>query len=161
MIYATPTKEHEWLRRLVGEWTYEYQDPTDCDGEPIRSTGSESVRLLGGAWLILESLGTTHTGAESRTMMTLGFDPGRGRYVGTFVTSQMTYLWVYDGVLSDDGTRLELTCEGPSFHEEGTMTTYVDTVEFVSPDERLFLSRVRKPDGAWEEIMRLVYHRVA
>jgi hypothetical protein len=38
-----PQKEHEWLQRLVGEWTYE----SDCSMEPGKPPekfeGSESV----------------------------------------------------------------------------------------------------------------------
>ena len=38
-------------------------------------------------------------GGTATTMMTLGDDPQKKRFVGTWVGSMMTYLSVYDGEL--------------------------------------------------------------
>ncbi len=55
-------------------------------------------------------------GGMATTTMTLGFDPDRGHFTGTFVGSMMTHLWLHQGtpdpdrgvltsrVLSEDGT---------------------------------------------------------
>lgn len=40
-------KEHEWLQRLVGEWTFEHECSMGPDQPPMKSTGMESVRSLG------------------------------------------------------------------------------------------------------------------
>ncbi len=44
---AEPKKEHGWLKKLIGEWTYE----SECAMEPGKPgenfIGSESVRSLG------------------------------------------------------------------------------------------------------------------
>jgi hypothetical protein len=39
------------------------------------------------------------------TMMTLGYDPPKRRFVGTFNDSMMTHLWVYDGALDAAGNQ--------------------------------------------------------
>ena len=42
------------------------------------------------------------------TLMTLGYDPRKKRFVGTFVGSMMTNLWIYDGELDKDERVLTL-----------------------------------------------------
>src|SRR5687768_9892176 len=46
------TKEHQWLARMVGEWTYEMEAEAEPGQPPIRDSGPESVRALGDAWVI-------------------------------------------------------------------------------------------------------------
>ncbi len=41
---ATPVKEHEWLHKLVGEWTYELEAPAGPGGPLTTFTGTERVR---------------------------------------------------------------------------------------------------------------------
>jgi hypothetical protein len=42
-----PQKEHQWLQKLVGEWTYEIEAMMEPDQPPVKSTGTETVRCLG------------------------------------------------------------------------------------------------------------------
>src|SRR3546814_12079912 len=65
----------------------------------------------------------------------LGYDPRRQRYVGTWVGSMMTHLWVYEGSLDDSGKVLTLDCEGLDFETEGRMTRYQDIITIESPDQ--------------------------
>jgi hypothetical protein len=58
--------------------------------------------------------------------MTLGYDPAKKRFVGSFVASMMTFLWLYDGELDAAQKVLKLDAEGPSFAGEGKMAKYVD-----------------------------------
>ncbi|MDV2992493.1 MAG: hypothetical protein N4J56_002147 [Chroococcidiopsis sp. SAG 2025] len=39
-----PQKEHLWLQKLVGEWTYEIEVKMGADRPAEKSTGTESVR---------------------------------------------------------------------------------------------------------------------
>jgi hypothetical protein len=66
-------------------------------------------------------------------VITLGFDPKRNRYVGTWIGSMMNHLWVYDGELDANKRVLTLNAEGPSFSGDGTMAKYQDIIEFVGP----------------------------
>ncbi|MGH8728980.1 MAG: DUF1579 domain-containing protein, partial [Burkholderiales bacterium] len=108
-----PQKEHEWLQKLVGEWTYE----SDCSMGPGKPNekfkGTESVRSLGGLWILAEGRGEMPGGGAATMLITLGYDPQRKRYVGTWIGSMMTYLWVYDGGLDAAGKVLTLNAEGP------------------------------------------------
>jgi hypothetical protein len=88
-----PQKEHQWLNRLVGEWTYEGEATMEPGKPPEKFKGTESVRSVGGLWVFFEGRGEMPDGGEATTFMTLGYDPQKGRYVGTWVGSMMTYLW--------------------------------------------------------------------
>jgi hypothetical protein len=150
-----PQTTHEWLQRLVGEWTWE-MDAFEPDGSPMKVTGSESVRLLGTMWALCEG----RDGESMSTLMTLGYDPEKGRFTGTFVGSMMTHIWIYDGELDASGTTLTLDTEGPSYEQEGTMTRYQDTIEFRGDDHRVLTSRFVGGDGQWKQFMTAHYRRV-
>src|SRR5687768_17755328 len=46
-------------------------------------------------------------GTDMTAVITVGFDPAKGNFVGTWVGSMMTNLWVYKGWLEEDGKRSE------------------------------------------------------
>lgn len=152
---AEPQKEHEWLQKLVGEWTTEAECSMGPDQPPSTFKGTETVRTLGGLWVLCEGNGDT-----GQSIMTLGYDPARMRFVGTFVASCMTHLWIYDdGELSADGTTLTLSAEGPGFTNPEQMAKYHDVIEFKSDDHRVLTSRILGDDGQWTQFMTAHYRR--
>ena len=155
---AELTKEHEWLSKLVGEWTWEMTAEVEPGQGPVTFRGTEHVRSLGGAWVLLEGAGPMGDSPHA-SVMTLGYDPARGKYVGTFVGSSMTYLWTYEGALDETGTKLVLDCEGPSFENVGQMARYQDTVELMGDDRRALSSVFLAGDGTWKPVMRMDYRR--
>lgn len=154
-----PQQEHQWLARLVGEWTYEMEAEAEPGDPPIRDTGSESVRSLGGVWFLCEATGQMPDGTPATSLMTLGYDPTRQRFVGTFLGSMMTYLWVYDGTLDAAGRVLTLDTEGPDFADETRMARYRDAIEFVDDGHRTQTSAYQREDGTWHEFMTIHYRR--
>ena len=93
-------------------------------------------------------------------MMTLGFDNAKKRFVGTFIGSMMTNLWIYDGQLDAAGKLLTLQAEGPSFAGDGSMTQYKDAIEIKSRSIRVLSSTYLAPDGKWQTFMTSNYRRV-
>jgi hypothetical protein len=158
-VVAKPQQEHDWLSRIVGEWTYENQCIMAPSQPPMKSSGTESVRSLGGLWIVGEGRGEMPDGSPAITLITLGYDPQKQRFVGTFVGSMMTHLWIYDGALDADANVLTLEAEGPSFSGDGGMATYQDIIELRSDDHRVLRSRVRSADGTWHDFMTAHYHR--
>ena len=155
-----PQKQHHWLQKLVGEWTVE-SEAVMGPGEPrLKSTGSESVRSLGGLWTVGEGRGEMPDGGEMRSIMTLGYDTQKDRFVGTFIASVMTFLWIYEGQLDAGGRVLTLDVEGPSFTDAAKTTKYQDIIEFKSDDHRTLTSRVLGDDGQWQEFMTAHYRRL-
>jgi len=156
---AQPRREHEWLQKLVGEWTYEAEALCEPGKPAERASGAETVRSLGGLWVVAEGEGTMPGGGTGKTLLTLGFDPRTKRFVGTWIGSMMTHLWVYDGWLDDSQRVLTLEAEGPSFSAEGKMARYRDVIELKSDDHRVLSSQVLGDDGDWHGFMTANYHR--
>ncbi len=154
-----PSLEHQWLQKLVGRWTFESECMTGPDQPPMKTTGTESVRSLGGLWTLGEA--TMGSGEESgQSLMTLGYDPRGKHFVGSFIASMMTHFWPYKGTLDADGKVLTLDSEGPSFTGDGSMSKYQDVIEFIDDNHRVLSSRALQPDGSWQSFMTAHYHRV-
>lgn len=152
--------EHLWLQQWVGEWTYEGEMNMDPGKPPERFQGSESVRSLGNLWILAAGQGEMPDGDTATTMMTLGFDPRRGRFVGTWIGSMMAYLWVYDGELDADERVLTLNAEGPDMAGQTDRTArYRDVVEVRGDFHRILTSHVLGDDGQWRRLMTADYRR--
>lgn len=151
--------EHRWLQKLVGEWTFENEAVMEPGKPPVKFTGSDSVRPLGDVWVLCEGQGEMPGGGIGTTLMTLGYDPQKKRFVGTFIGSMMTYLWLYDGELDAKKNILTLNAEGPSFTAEGKTAKYQDIIEFVSDDHRTLSSQMLMEDGTWHRFMTAHYRR--
>lgn len=154
-----PQKEHQWLQKLVGEWTYEIEAMMEPDQPSVKSTGTETVRSLGGLWVLAEGQGEMPGCGAATTLMTLGYDPQKQRYVGTWIGSMMTYLWVYDGELDAGETVLTLNSDGPVMTGEEKLGKYKDAIEFKSNDHRVLTSHMLRDDGQWQHFMTAHYWR--
>jgi hypothetical protein len=154
-----PEKQHQWLHKLVGDWTFEAEAAMGPDQPAWKSIGAETVRSLGGLWIVAEGKGEMPGGGTGTSLMTLGYDTRRKRYWGTWVGSMMPHLWVYDGVLDATEKVLTLETEGPGMTEEGTMARYKDMIEFKSDDHRQLTSHVLGNDGTWQQFMTANYRR--
>lgn len=153
-----PTPEHGWLHRLLGTWRYE-MEATGPDGTMLRGEGRETVRSLGGFWVIGEAEGTMPGCGPGRWVITLGWNPAARRFLGSWVGSMMAHMFVYDGALSEDGRSLTLENEGPSFTGEGT-ARYRDVVTLEGDDLRLMHSEVQGADGGWTRFVTMRFRRV-
>jgi hypothetical protein len=158
-MFAEPQKEHHWLQKLVGEWTYENECPGELGKPPQKLTGTESVRSLGGLWVLAEGHGQMPDGKPATMLMPLGYDPAKQRYVGTWIGSMMTHLWVYDGSVDASGKVLTLNAEGPNFTQPGKTAKYQDIITLVTDDHRTLTSRTLGDDGKWTQFMEAHYRR--
>lgn len=155
---AESTREHAWLQKLVGDWEAEMDCVMGPGQPPIKSKGVESVRSIGGLWTMGEGKGDAPDGTPVMSMMTLGYDPQKKRFVGSFIASMMTHMWIYEGTLQGD--TLTLDTEGPVFGgEPGKMAKYQDVISFKSGDHRTLASRILGEDGKWTEFMSAHYRR--
>jgi hypothetical protein len=157
-MQATLQKEHQWLDKFIGEWSYESECSMGPDQPLSKFKGTEVVRSLGGLWIVAEGEGEMPDGSLGQTIMTLGFDPQEDRFVGTFVGSMMTHLWPYNGSLDADEKILTLDSEGPNF-SESAIAPYKDIIEFVDNDHKILTSKILMDDGTWNHFMTAHYHR--
>lgn len=158
MENAKPEQEHLWLKKLVGNWTFEGEMSMGPDQPPMKSSGTETFRSLNDLWFIGEGKSTMPDGNSGTMIMSLGYNPETKRYLGTWIGSMMTTLWVYDGFI--EGNTLNLDAEGPSMAGDGKTATYRDSIEFVSDDHRILRSQMLTGDGAGNIFMTAHYKRV-
>ena len=97
-----PTDEHAFVQKGLGEWegtmtTFTPGAPTD----PIAV--SQSVVAVGPFWtqatLDCDFMGMPYVGTGA-----LGYDPDKGKFVGTWIDSMGSYLAMMEGEKTADGT---------------------------------------------------------
>lgn len=160
---ATQTQTpQQWLEQLVGDWTCEGANPADAGQEPEAVRGWESFRRLGEHWVVSSGEGTTPDGAVSSGMFTIGYDTDKQAFVGAFVCTELSSLWVFDGgTLSADGTSLTLETEAPNFlANDGGTARFREEFAFESPDRRTLTAFVQTAGGEWVQIVKSTYHRM-
>src|SRR5262249_9652965 len=129
------------------------------DKPPETFRGTEVVRSLGGLWVLCDGRGEMPGGGTAYTVMTLGYDPARKRYVGTFIGSLMTHPRVEGGQLDAGGKVLTLDTEGPDFTTPGKLLRYQDIIEWKSDDHRMLRSQTLGDEGRWQPFMTAHYRR--
>lgn len=156
-MQSKPVKQHKWLQQLVGEWVYETEMSMKPGDPPQKYKGKESVQSLGGLWVMLNGSGEMPGGEEAHMVMTLGYDPGKKKFVGTWVGSMMCTLWVYEGELK--GKSLTKSTEGPSWIRKGKAAKYRDVITVEGKSTRRMDSFVQEKGGKWVKMMTARYTR--
>lgn len=157
---AAAQAQHRWLQQLVGQWTFAGEADMGPDQPPMKHAGQQTGRRLGELWVLCESQGSMPDGSPAHMLITLGYDPQKSAFVGTFVGSMMTHLWHYTGSLDAAGKVLTLDTEGPSFSGDGTLVRYQDIITLQGPDTYELASQVIQADGSWKRFMTATYRRV-
>lgn len=147
-----PQKEHEWLKKLAGEWVSETEIFMEEGKPPLKGTGTESAQVMGGFWLVANGTGEMMD-MKMKSLFTLGYDPLSKQYVGTWVDSMTSNLWKYTGEVSKDGTKLTLSTEGPCMHLDNKVMKFKETIELKGPDEKIFTSAMQQEDGKWQTMV--------
>ena len=159
-MHTDPSPEHAWLKQLVGEWRFEHEF-SPGPGEPaIKVPGRERVRMMGDLWAVFEGGGEILTGEEMSYLMTLGFDPNQGCFVGSWVGSPMAHMFIYRGRLDEGGKTLPLETEGPSFEDQTKLAWYRDVIGIEDEAHRTLTSQMRGADGELVSFMQARYERV-
>lgn len=154
MEQPKPIEQHRFLERLVGIW-----DALPDEGSAETPQWTETGRSMDGLWFVVEGKADMGPDGQTRTLMTLGYDPAQQHYVGTWVGTMMTKLWVYKGWVEDDGRTLTLEAEGPAFDDPGKTALYHDAITFLDDDHRRFTGSVRQPDGTFKQFMAVDFRR--
>jgi len=156
------TKEHHWLQKFVGEWTFEGEATMGPDGPPMKWQGTVTARPIGDVWVLAEWQGDVpEGGGPGISITTLGYDPQKKRFISTFIGSMMTSLVVYEGTLDADERVLTLEAEAPDMMNEGKTAKCRDLIEFETDDHRILTSYVLGDDGEWQHFMTAHYRRKA
>jgi hypothetical protein len=123
------------------------------DQPTSKSTGTQKTRALGSMWTLGKMETPGPDGQPMQSLITLGFDPQRGKFVGSFIASCTTFHWLYEGTLDPERRILTLDADAPSFLGDGTVANYQDIIEVVDQNTYLFSSRIQSADGSWTTFM--------
>jgi hypothetical protein len=157
---APAQNEHRWLQQFVGDWMFEVESQGPPGQPASRWQGIERVRPLGELWILCEGEGEMPgSGNAARMLMTLGYDPARERFVGSWVGSMMTHFWVYEGRRDQNGQSLTLDTQGPSMTGDGKLVRYREVIELHSADHRIMSSHMLNGAGEWHRFMTVRYRR--
>ena len=149
-----PGPEHALLKNDVGVWdaTVEMMGP-----QPMTSKGTETNTLMGnGLWLITDFKGDMMN-TPFHGHGTSGWDPGKKKYVGTWVDTMSTGLMIFEGTYDPATKSMTSWMEGPDM--TGKVTKMKTVTEWPSADKRVFTMYGPGPDGKEAPGMRITYMR--
>jgi hypothetical protein len=148
-----PTAEHQKLHANAGTWD------AVIDSMGQKSAGvSENKVSLGGFWLVDHFTGD-FGGVKFEGHGYTGYDPSKGKYVGTWFDSMSPSMMVLEGSYDAAGKVLTMTGMGvgmdgkPAMHRMVTTHTGADTMEF-----EMFVTGA---DGKEAPMMKISYTRRA
>ncbi|MBW3596689.1 MAG: DUF1579 domain-containing protein [Planctomycetes bacterium] len=153
-----PRAEHQWLQRLVGEWTSEAKAVIQPGEPPYTCEGTETVRAIGDHWIMAESK-SEFMDVPVTGVLTLGYDPKKKKFVGTWIDSMMNHLWLYEGTLDAEANLLTLETRGPSHGDPAKLANYREVLELKSDEHKVFTSSVQGDDGQWTTFVTVDYRR--
>jgi hypothetical protein len=149
MPKATP--QHTWLQQTVGDWVTE-TEAIQGPGQPMqKSKGIEHVEALGSFWTVSQMKGHM-MGMPFSGQMTMGYDADKKQYLATWIDSMMGKPWHYTGNVDATGKMLTLETTGMC-PMQNKPVKFKDTLELVSPNHKVYTSRMQGEDGKWITVM--------
>ncbi|HEV8254327.1 MAG TPA: DUF1579 domain-containing protein [Vicinamibacteria bacterium] len=150
-----PGPEHELLRKQIGTWDATVE-MMPIGAPPSSSKGIERNRMVGGLWLVTD-FESWMAGQPFHGHGTTGYDPGKRKYVSTWVDTFGTSL--YRGESSYDPATRTLTgvMEGPD--DSGQPMRMSVMTEYKDDDTRVVTMSMPGPDGKEVPSMKATYRK--
>lgn len=141
----------KWLDHFVGNWEAVSRGQSGENQPPVESTGTIVGTRIGDHWLMnrmeVRVMDMKITGVQM-----IGYSSEKKKFVGTWVDSMTSFMWQYEGTLSNDGKTLTLEAKGPSAVPD-QLTLYQDVYHFKATDLIEITSRVQDANGKWVTYM--------
>ena len=155
-----PTEHHRLLKGDVGTWDAKMNVWFTPDAEPMTSQGTETNELLGnGMWLVSHFDGDI-AGTPFVGLGTMGYDPLKRKYVGTWIDNVTPHLSVMEGDYDAKDKTLTMISERPG--PDGRETRTVKSIlKYVDADTRSFEIQVQGDDGKFWKMLETQYTRRA
>jgi hypothetical protein len=141
-----PGRQHEFLKQFEGTW----DAAAKFQGEPgkpmMESKGVETATLgLGGFWLTYEYKGEM-MGAPFTGHGTMGYDQQKQKYVGTWIDSMKSGLFISEGTGDEHGKVFTMIAQGYC-DAEGKSITMKQVSEIKDHDHWTLTFLSPNPDG--------------
>jgi hypothetical protein len=150
---STPDPEHQLLKKFVGQWEADNRTVPEPGQPEMECKGESTAKMIGDLWVTIE-LQADMQGTKIHALQTIGYDPEKKKYVGTWVDSMINHLWKYEGTYDKTTNVLVMEAEGPNMMEPGKVASYRDSFEFKSPDHIIGTSSMKDDKGEWVVFMK-------
>jgi hypothetical protein len=152
-----PGPEHQTLMASVGTWDA-VVEMMGKDGKPTKDKAVSEVTAIGGLWVIDDFKGSMG-GADFHGHGATGYDPAKGKYVGTWIDSLSTSVMFMEGTYDAAKKTLTMSGMGPGMDGKPVMHRMVSTDK--DANTRVFEMFAPGPDGKEMKIMTITYTRRA
>ena len=154
MKYGMPGKNHEFLKKYVGDWDIEVKNWAAPGAEPLTSKASEKFRLIFDGRFLEGQFQGMMMGQGFQGRQIVGYDLYQNKYVSFWIDSMSTAFFLTSGMLNAAGNAMTETGTWPNAITGGTQK-----VRFVTtflPDGRYtFEMFMPAPDGKEYKSMEL------
>jgi hypothetical protein len=154
-----PTAEHKKLAINAGTWDA-VMSMTGPDGKAIEGKATSVIRLAcGGLWLIDDFSTPNFMGGPFEGHGVTGYDPVKGKYIGTWVDSMLTTFMTIEGTYDRTGKVLTMTGMGPG--PDGNALKHTMVTTWHGTDKYVFEMFVTGADGKNVPTLTITYTRRA
>ena len=107
-----PTDQHHRILADVGTWNVKCTYMMDPSQPEMVCDATETIEPVGGFWTV-SRFESDFMGMPFVGRCTLGYDPRKERFVGSWVDCMSSTMFVMEGGFRADGKTLEMHSEGP------------------------------------------------
>jgi hypothetical protein len=160
MKYGTPDKNHELLKKYVGDWDVDISTWQDPMAKPQMSKGTaKNTLILDGRYVKSDFEGMMGE-MKFQGLEIIGYDLFKKMYTTFWVDSMSTSFLATTGTINTAGNVLTETGMSPDPMTDGkTMQKYRNVTTFISDGKYKFEMFMVMPDGKETKGMELVYTR--
>jgi hypothetical protein len=98
-------------------------------------------------------------GTPVTSRLTIGYDPAKKKYIGTFLCTMDSTLWNYEGTMDATGKKLTLETEGPMPMDPSKKAKFREVLELKDADHKTFTSYIMGDDGKEVKMVEMKYER--
>jgi hypothetical protein len=158
MRYAMPGKNHELLKKYVGDWDIETRTWAKPGDQPMMSKGTQKNQLIFDGRYIMCQFEGMMMGQKFMGMEIIGYDLFQNKYVTFWIDTMSTYFFLTTGTLDASGKVLTETGMSPDPMTGGTQKVK-DVTTFLPDGRYKFEMFMVGPDGKEFKSMELLATR--
>jgi hypothetical protein len=148
MKYGTPGKNHELLKKFVGDWTADMKMWSQPGAEPMTSSGTIKNELIFDGRFVKCKFESTMMGMKFSGLEIIGYDLFKKKYATFWIDNMSTAFAFFSGTLDASGKVLTETGEYPDPMTDGKTTQKVKNVTTFMEDGKFkFEMFMVMPDG--------------
>lgn len=154
MEFASPVAQHEFLKKLEGNWKAKVQMWMKPGTPPMESQGKMVNEMILGGRYLRSTFESSSAMGEFGGLALDAYDRMGQKYKGIWIDSMGTGMMVFEGTA--DGNVRTMTCDSIGPDGKAFKTKGVTTI--VSENEHLYASYIQSAEGKFKN-MEIVYTR--